>query len=187
MSCPYPQHLRLSHHHNFRVFSSQPFQVIESEGHRLTYDANLIIHANNKIEDSHAIQVSIIPSNPPYLKFDLKIKDGDIRFENFGDKSISLKKYNEKFITFQIESHQSTTFDDIKIDVFVENSSGKFLKVGGTTINEILSAKGDLTGVIEIPVEAISSEGSELWYKVHLGLYNESQLMDTETIDVKIS
>lgn len=171
---------------SFRVLSSQPFQAIESEGYRLTYDANLVVSANGKIKDSHEIKISIIESSHSYPKFDLKTKDGDIRFENFGDKSISLKKYNEKFITFQIENHQTATFDDIKIDVFVANNSGKFLKVEGTTINEILSAKGDLTGVIEIPVEAISSEGSELWYKVHLGLYDGSQLMDTETIDVKI-
>ena len=169
-----------------RNLSMKVVDVKNSEGYEMHYDAEIILFANETMQDVEPIEIIIAPTSSPFSVNPASLPR-DIKLENFNSENFVIRGVDDsQTIEFQVKSYESKKFEGIRIESTVQNSSGEFLRISDITSNETLNEKGDTTGFLSIPIEVLGTEGREIKYKVDLTLFSNNQMMDKKQIDVTI-
>ncbi len=169
-----------------RNISMKVVDVKNSEGYEMHYDAEIVLFANETVQDVEPIEIIIEPTSSPSPVNPSNLPR-DIKLENFNSENFVIRGEDDsQTIEFQVKSYENNKFEDIRIESTIQNSSGEFLRISDITSNETLNEKGDTTGFLSITIEVLGTEGHEIKYKVDLTLFSNNQMMDKKQIDVTI-
>ena len=129
-----------------------------------------------------AITVFAIPASinlPPNVKF----------VEFTFDREQDIKVGENLKVFFNVVNHESRTFNDVKVAVFIEPSSSyqPYLLIDKPTIIlPVLTGKDSQTGQNQVTITATGSPAKEATYAVSGVLYVDGMQTDIREFDLKI-
>lgn len=110
----------------------------------------------------------------------------DVEIENIDPKKLSLQKFQDKEITFDLKNYGSEDVTEVEIHVFSPFASPNFLRLHNETFNERIGADGGILSFSMKPASAYDSEGSEIIYNVELRPFINGEYTDSEFITINV-
>jgi hypothetical protein len=114
----------------------------------------------------------------------------DVKFVEFtSDGNMDIRVGQSATIFFNVVNHESRTFNDVRVAVFIEPPSSyqEYLLIDKpTTILPALTGKDSQTGQNQVTITATNSPAIEATYTVKGVLYVEGVQTDVRELDLKI-